>query len=56
MEQLRNGIELDAAHSPEIAPIFIPGCSTAAPGYDCPLGRFATMVTQALPSEEPVQQ
>jgi 4-phytase/acid phosphatase len=56
MEQLRNGIELDAAHPPEIAPVFIPGCSRSEPGYDCPLGRFATMVTQALSSGEPVQQ
>jgi hypothetical protein len=56
MDQLRNGMELDAAHPPQIAPIFIPGCSTSAPGYDCPLGRFATTITQALPAAEPVQQ
>jgi 4-phytase/acid phosphatase len=56
MEQLRNGTELDAAHPPVIAPIFIPGCSSSAPGYDCPLERFATLVAQATSSGEPVQQ
>lgn len=56
MEQLRNSTGLDTAHPPLIAPIYIPGCSTSAPGYDCPLGGFAATITQALQAGEPMQQ
>ena len=56
MEQLRNGTELDTTHPPLIAPIYIPGCGTSAPGYDCPLGGFAARIKQALQAGEPMQQ
>lgn len=51
MAQMRNSSELDTAHSPLIAPVFIPGCSTSAPDYACPLSQFAAMVRQATQSE-----
>lgn len=56
MAQMRNRTELDTAHPPLLAPIFIPGCSTSAPGYDCPLSRFAATVMQHLQAAEPMQQ
>ncbi|GLQ45127.1 phosphoanhydride phosphohydrolase [Dyella lipolytica] len=47
MEQMRESSMLDLKHPPELAPIFIPGCSPATPGYGCPLNRFAGLVKQA---------
>lgn len=47
MEQMRNSAALDMAHPPQIAPIFIPGCSEATPSYACPLDRLASLVRQA---------
>ncbi|WP_158543340.1 histidine-type phosphatase [Dyella psychrodurans] len=47
MEQMRNSTALDMAHPPQIAPIFIPGCSSAGPRYDCRLDRLAKLIAQA---------
>jgi 4-phytase / acid phosphatase len=47
LEQMRNSTPLDLAHAPEKAPIFIPGCSTSTPGFDCPLDRFVKLVGDA---------
>jgi 4-phytase / acid phosphatase len=46
MEQMRENSVLDLKHPPEVAPIFIPGCSRATSDYDCPLDRFARLVQQ----------
>ena len=45
LEQMRDSTPLDLQHSPEKAPIFIPGCSRSTPGYDCPLDRFVDLVS-----------
>jgi 4-phytase/acid phosphatase len=47
LEQMRNSTPLDLQRPPETAPIFIPGCSQATPGYDCPLDRFEQLVSRA---------
>jgi len=47
MEQMRQSTPLDLQHPPEMAPIFIPGCSQATPGFDCPLDQYARLVKQA---------
>jgi 4-phytase / acid phosphatase len=47
LEQMRHSTPLDLQHSPEKAPVFIPGCSGSAPGYDCPLDRFVNLVSRA---------
>jgi 4-phytase/acid phosphatase len=49
LEQMRHGTPLDLQHSPEKAPVFIPGCSRSTPGYDCPLDRFVDVVSHAAP-------
>jgi 4-phytase/acid phosphatase len=41
---------LTQATPPLAAPVFIPGCSTATPAFDCPLDRFEAVVSQALGS------
>ncbi|QRN53645.1 histidine-type phosphatase [Dyella caseinilytica] len=46
MDQMRNTTTLDRAHPPSMAPIFIPGCSDASAGYDCPLDRLSDLVQQ----------
>lgn len=48
MEQMRESAALSLEHPPEMAPIFIPGCSQATAGYDCPLDRFTQLVKQAV--------
>jgi 4-phytase/acid phosphatase len=37
LSQLRNREPLSIAHPPMTVPVFIPGCSAAGQGYDCPL-------------------
>jgi 4-phytase / acid phosphatase len=44
MDQMRDTVSLDRAHPPMIAPVFIPGCSEASAGYDCPLDRLGDVV------------
>jgi 4-phytase / acid phosphatase len=48
MEQMRNDATLDLTHPPEMAPIFIPGCSGATASYACPLDRLAELVGRTL--------
>lgn len=50
LRQLREATPLTGAAPPLAAPVFIPGCSTATPAFDCPLDRFETVVSQALAS------
>ncbi|MBT9329852.1 histidine-type phosphatase [Paracidobacterium acidisoli] len=48
LDQMRNAVPLTEAQPPSVAPIFIPGCSRAEPGYPCPLSGFHRMVGQAI--------
>jgi 4-phytase/acid phosphatase len=50
LRQLREATPLSRAAPPLAAPVFIPGCSTATPTFDCPLDRFEAVVSQALAS------
>jgi 4-phytase/acid phosphatase len=50
LRQLREATPLTQATPPLAAPVFIPGCSTATPAFDCPLDRFEALVSQALAS------
>ncbi|CTP82405.1 hypothetical protein XTPLMG730_0020 [Xanthomonas translucens pv. phlei] len=36
------------APPPPSAPVFIPGCSSATQGYDCPLPTLATLIGAAI--------
>jgi 4-phytase/acid phosphatase len=47
---MREATPLTQTKPPLAAPVFIPGCSTATPAFDCPLDRFETLVSQALAS------
>ena len=44
MEQMRASSALTLASPPQIAPIFVPGCSHASTGYDCELRRLAQLI------------
>lgn len=46
--QLREAASLSLRHPPDVAPIFVPGCSRAGPGYDAPLDVFAAHLRAAL--------
>ncbi|MCF5939437.1 histidine-type phosphatase, partial [Xanthomonas perforans] len=48
LTQLRERVPLTLQAPPPSAAIFIPGCSTATPAYDCPLPQFARIVQAAL--------
>ncbi|MFI5356571.1 MAG: histidine-type phosphatase [Opitutales bacterium] len=48
LEQTRNLDLLTLDHPPARAPIFIPGCSTAGPGYDAPLAAFAALTHRVV--------
>lgn len=48
LSQLRERRPLSLTAPPAASPIFIPGCSRAAPGFDCELGRFAGIVASAI--------
>lgn len=46
--QLRAATPLTLAAPPLSAPVFIPGCGTAAPGFDCPIDRLDAVVKSAI--------
>lgn len=48
LEQLRAATPLSLATPPLAAPVFIPGCSTATPTFDCPLKDFQAVVGRAI--------
>jgi 4-phytase / acid phosphatase len=48
LEDIRNGIAPTLDRPPQVAAIFIPGCSEEGPGYPAPLAKFATVVQQAI--------
>jgi len=47
-DQMRELKPLTPASPPARAPLFIPGCGTAAEGYDCEWGRFERTVAAAI--------
>lgn len=48
LEQLRAATPLSPTAPPLSAPVFIPGCSTATPAFDCPLKDFQAVVGRAI--------
>jgi 4-phytase / acid phosphatase len=48
LEQMRNLRPLSLKSPPSRVGIFIPGCSTSGPGYECPLGKFREVVMRAV--------
>jgi len=48
LEQTRNLDHLSLQHPPAIAPIFVPGCSTATPGFDVPLEKFEALLHSVI--------
>lgn len=47
LSQLRNMTALDAKTPPLSAPVFVQGCGTATPAFDCRLEDFETVVRGA---------
>ena len=48
LEQVRNLEPLGLENPPAVAPIFIPQCSGAAPGYDVPIERFQALLDRVI--------
>lgn len=48
LSQLREKRPLTPAAPPSASPIFVPGCSQAGAGYDCPVDGFAKVVKGAV--------
>ena len=48
LEQIRNLTPLSLEAPPAVAPIFIPGCSEAGPGYDVPLDKFEMLLERVV--------
>jgi 4-phytase/acid phosphatase len=48
LDQIRNLTPLSLEQPPAIAPIFIPGCSEATPGYDIPFAKFEALLQRVI--------
>jgi 4-phytase / acid phosphatase len=48
LEQAPTLAPLSLEHPPAVAPIFIPGCSEATPGFDAPLARFEALLRRVV--------
>jgi 4-phytase/acid phosphatase len=48
LEQMREATPLTPDNPPSVAPIFVPGCSGATPGYDAPLDAFVRQARLAI--------
>ncbi len=48
LEQMRALDPLTPKNPPARAPIFLPGCSEAGPGFDAPLGRFDELLRRVI--------
>jgi 4-phytase / acid phosphatase len=48
LEQMHTAAPLSLTFPPAIAPVFIPGASTAGPDYESPLGKFAARLRQVI--------
>lgn len=55
LSQMRGIEALGLAHPPARSPLFIPGCSSAAPGYPCTLEGFERTARAALAPECPIK-
>ena len=51
LEQMRSLEPLTLKNPPTVAPIFIPGCSEASPGFDVPLARFEGLLQRVIDPE-----
>jgi 4-phytase/acid phosphatase len=51
LEQMRTLEPLTLKNPPALAPIFIPGCSEAGPGFDAPLDKFAALLRRVIDPE-----
>ena len=51
LDQMRNLEPLTLQNPPAIAPIFVPGCSDAGPGYEAPLDRFEALLRRVIDPE-----
>ncbi len=48
LEQTRTLQPLTLENPPALAPIFVPGCSEAGPGFDAPLGKFEDLLHRVI--------
>jgi 4-phytase / acid phosphatase len=48
LEQMRDATPLTPDNPPSVSPIFVPGCSTAAPAFDAPLDSFVRQARRAI--------
>jgi len=48
LDQMRESAPLSLEHPPALAPIFVPGCSGAGPGYDAPLAAFVRQARRVI--------
>lgn len=48
LEQIRDETPLSLEHPPVVAPIFVPGCSEASPGYDAPWAKVKAALNRAI--------
>lgn len=48
LAQLRERRALTPQAPPPSSPVFIPGCSSATPEYDCPLPTLASLIEGAI--------
>jgi 4-phytase/acid phosphatase len=48
LDQLRSAETLSLENPPGLAPIFIPGCSGSAPGFDAPLDNFVRQARRVI--------
>ncbi len=48
LEQMRMQQPLTLAQPPEIAPVFVPGCSQAEAGYDVPFAKFELLLRRVI--------
>jgi 4-phytase / acid phosphatase len=51
LDQMRELTPLTLEHPPLSAPIFIPGCSEAGPGFDAPYSRFEELLHRVIDPE-----
>jgi 4-phytase/acid phosphatase len=48
LDQMRAGLPLTPDNPPYLAPVFIPGCSGDAPGFDAPLPAFEALLQRVI--------
>lgn len=48
LDQIRNLRQLTGAEDPSVAPVFVPGCSSSAPGYACTVDGLSKVIDSAI--------